>query len=185
MASEVVDPGERDDNAFEIGLALKAFRFWSGHPYVKRRDITSGNQSTGSPESGSPFTMWMSYFGLLSTILQNGMEYFPPSNGASRSQLAEELRRVETVCESALLREIRFPTANASNPQVEVWVEEVIHNWEVLCGPSWRDDDFGEGGQDAISRNVLDVSMKEKNCSARSNFSRFSTEPPPKPITLI
>ncbi|CRG87083.1 Protein FAM193A [Talaromyces islandicus] len=157
VASEVVDPGDKDDNAFEIGLALKAFRLWSGHPYVKRRDIISGNQSTGSSESGSPFTMWMSYFGLLSTILQNGMEYFPPSNGASRSQLAEELRRVETVCESALLREVRFPTANTSNPQVEVWVEEVIHNWEVLCGPSWRDADFGEGGQDVIGHNVLDI----------------------------
>jgi hypothetical protein len=114
------------------------------------------------------------------------MEYFPPSNGASRNQLAEELRRVETVCESALLREIRFPTANASNPQVEVWVEEVIHNWEVLCGPSWQDNDFGEGGQSAIGHNVLDVSIIEWfNHLARSNFSRYSTEPPAKPITLI
>jgi hypothetical protein len=34
----------------------------------------------------------------------------------------------------------------------------VISNWEVLCGPEWQDSDLGEGGQNAVSRNVLDVS---------------------------
>ncbi|KAH8702530.1 putative filamentation protein [Talaromyces proteolyticus] len=160
LASEQVGGSDAYDCDFEIELALKAFRLWSGHPYVKRRDITAGhaiNQSPGSSESGSPFSMWMSYYRLLSTILQHGMQYFPPSRGSPHNQLADELRRVETVCESALLREIRFPTASSSNPQVEVWVEEVIHNWEVLCGPGWRNDDFGESVQDAISRNVLDI----------------------------
>jgi hypothetical protein len=153
---------ERDQTSSDTSteIALKAFRLWSVHPQVKRRDYSSGNPSSqlaGASETPSETSMWMSYYELLSTILQHNMTYFPPSHGPSRGQLATEIRRVETVCERVLLREVRFPRANARNPQVESWVEKVIRNWEALCGPEWRDDDFGEGGQDAVGRNVLDV----------------------------
>jgi hypothetical protein len=62
------------------------------------------------------------------------------------------------VCENILLRTVKFPRAHVQNHLVEEWVEQVIRNWEVLCGPEWCDDDLGEGGQDGVSRNVLDVS---------------------------
>jgi hypothetical protein len=51
-----------------------------------------------------------------------------------------------------------FPTASSQDSQVEEWVEQVISNWQVLCGPEWQDSDLGEGGQNAVGRNVLEVS---------------------------
>lgn len=175
---------------FEIETALKAFRLWSGHPHIKRRDITAGQtaiRSAGSQQSESQSTVWMSYYRLLSRILQNGLPYHPLSQGTPRRQLATEIRRVEAVCESVLLRETSFPVASDSNPQVEAWAEEVISNWEVLCGPSWRDADLGEGGQDAVSRNVLDVSNAETAyvCPNFANVIRFFTELQQKLITHI
>ncbi|KAJ6155587.1 Tetratricopeptide-like helical, partial [Penicillium chermesinum] len=44
-----------------------------------------------------------------------------------------------------------------SNSPVEAWVEQVIGNWQILCGPYWHDQDLGEGGQNAVGRNVLDI----------------------------
>lgn len=161
LASEEVLSNDAGDYDFEIETALKAFRLWSGHPHIKGRDIAAsqrGIQSGPSHDSDSQSSIWMAYYRLLSLILQYGLSYFPLSSGSPRRQLATEIRRVETVCESVLLRETKFPLASDSNPKVEAWTEDVISNWEVLCGPSWRDDDLGEGGQDAISRNVLDVS---------------------------
>lgn len=161
LASEKVSSDETDNNNFEIEIALKAFRLWSGHPYVKRRDIAAGQRTVrvaGAQQSDSQPSIWMSYYKFLSMILQKRLPYFPPSPEAPHRQLATEIRRVEAVCESVLLRETKFPVASDNNPQVEAWVEEVISNWEVLCGPSWSDEDIGKGGQVAISRNVLDVS---------------------------
>jgi hypothetical protein len=90
------------------------------------------------------------------------MTYTPPVDGiAERPQFASELRRIESICENNLLREAKFPTAQANNSQVEEWVEQVISNWEVLCGPHWQDQDLGEGGQNAVGRNVLDVSRND------------------------
>lgn len=100
----------------------------------------------------------MSYYEFLSTILQHGFPYSAHGEGPRRVQLSTEFRRVESVCENILLRTVKFPKAHSRNRQVEDWVEKVIRNWEVLCGPGWSDEDFGEGGQDAVSRNVLDVS---------------------------
>ncbi|KAL1968970.1 hypothetical protein VTN77DRAFT_804 [Rasamsonia byssochlamydoides] len=148
-----VDSGE---NGSATEVALKAFRLWSAHPQVKRREPSS-TAPAGPFEPASQTSIWMSYYKFLSTILQRGMVYFPQSSqGSVRGQLASEIRRVEAACESVLLKEVKFPRANASNPQVESWVEQVIRNWEVLCGPDWRDEDL-EGGQDAVGRNVLDI----------------------------
>ncbi|KAL1984442.1 hypothetical protein VTN96DRAFT_9136 [Rasamsonia emersonii] len=143
-------------------IALKAFRLWFAHPQVKRRELSPtvpASQLAGPSEPASQTSVWMSYYKFLSTILQRGMVYFPQSQsqGSVRAQLANEIRRIEAICENVLLREVRFPRANASNPQVESWVEQVIRNWEVLCGPDWRDEELGEGGQDAVGRNVLDI----------------------------
>jgi hypothetical protein len=84
-----------------------------------------------------------------------------PNDGPDRPQLASELRRIEAICENNLLRDVKFPTASSSNSEVEEWVEQVISNWEVLCGPHWQDQDLGEGGQNTVGRNVLDVSVTQ------------------------
>lgn len=187
IAGEKVSARDPTSNDTSTEIALKAFRLWSVHPQVKRTG-SSGypySQSAGASEPPSQTSMWMSYYELLSTILQHNMTYFPPSQGPTRGHLATEIRRVEAVCESVLLREVRFPKANARNPQVESWVGKVIRNWEVLCGPGWRDDDFGEGGQDAVGRNVLDVGPPLSRYLSRmlTPFSRFSTVLPPRHIT--
>lgn len=185
LASEEVLSNDAGDCDFEIETALKAFRLWSGHPHIKGRDIAASQRAiqSGSPHhSDSQSSIWMAYYKLLSLILQYGLSYFSLSSGSPRRQLATELRRVETVCESVLLRETKFPLASDSNPQVEAWTEDVISNWEVLCGPSWRDDDLGEGGQDAISRNVLDVSYTSISQSELTDSFRYSIELQQKPI---
>lgn len=144
---------------FKIETALKAFRLWSGHPYTKSRDVAASQKTLHDRDVISKSSIWMTYYKVLSSILQYGLPYFPPSTGSSRRQLATELRQVEAICESILLRETKFPLARGSNPQVETWTEDVISNWQVLCGPAWDDEDLGDGGQDAVSRNVLDVNF--------------------------
>jgi len=99
-----------------------------------------------------------------------------------------ELKRVETTYEGLMLEEIRFPKADEVDEEVEEWVEQVMRNWRVFCGPTWYDEELGEGGQEAAGRNVLDVSlpMFSYQFSGRSGFaprltrlpSRYSTEQP-------
>ncbi|KAL2001981.1 hypothetical protein VTN02DRAFT_896 [Thermoascus thermophilus] len=149
----------RGDSADEeaIGLALKWFRSWAAHPAVREATTySSASQVIGPGEPASRASVWKSYYDFLSAILQQGLPYVPPSEGPNRVQLSSEIRRVESGYESHLLKEVRFPTANAKNSQVEAWVEQVIRNWEVFCGPDWRDGDI-EGGQDAVGRHVLDI----------------------------
>ncbi|OJJ41404.1 hypothetical protein ASPWEDRAFT_23497 [Aspergillus wentii DTO 134E9] len=140
--------------------ALKFFRLWSAHPNVKGWVSPNGAQSDNIAEPASKSAIWKGYYDLLTTILQYGLTYVSPTGGSERPQLASELRRVESVCESSLLREVKFPKAESLNSDIEDWVEQVIQNWEVLCGPQWRDEDLGEGGQNAVGRNVLDILYK-------------------------
>ncbi|GLA15053.1 hypothetical protein AnigIFM62618_001539 [Aspergillus niger] len=144
-------------NAQTIATTLGFFRLWASHPSVKQMTLPQGMlmDSTTEPVSKSP--TWKSYYNLLSRILQQGLPYCPPANGPERPQLASEIRRVESLCEASILRETKFPTADSSNPEVEAWVEQVIQNWEVLCGAGWTDEELGEGGQNAVGRNVLDI----------------------------
>lgn len=156
-ADEVCKHGPlADDNHVEV--ALKLFRLWSAHPHVKQGITSHATEIDGPAEPASKAAIWKSYYDLLTAILQHGLTYFPPTDGPERPQFASEIRRVESLYESVLLQEERFPVANALNPLVENWVEQVIRNWEILCGPQWRDEDVGEGGQDSVGRNVLDVS---------------------------
>ena len=133
-----------------MGTALTSFRLWSAHPVAKQP----------SSSQGQKLATWKSYYDSLTAILQHGLPYVPATSEPERPQLASELRRVESIYEANLLQSVMFPTANSTNSQVEEWVEQIIANWEVLCGGHWRDEDLGEGGQSAVSRNVLDVSAK-------------------------
>lgn len=163
-------------------IALKLCRLWSAHPLVKHGVPSPVQHFDGHRTSISNSAIWKSYYDLLSAILFHDLEYYPPTNGPDRPQLSSEIRRVESLCETSLLREIKFPTADSRNSQVEDWVEQVIQNWEILCGASWSDDDLGEGGQNAVSRNVLDVCpYMQSHLNVKltnTNFGRFCTAQP-------
>lgn len=162
MSSEEATRNSPHSDRDHVDTALRLFRLWAVHPAVK--------QGLASPKPASPdlsgevsrTTIWKAYYGFLTTVLQHSLPYTAPSDGPERPQLASELRRIESICEGNLLREVKFPTASSNNLEVEEWVEQVIGNWEVLCGPHWQDQDFGEGGQNAVGRNVLDVSSNDR-----------------------
>ena len=148
---------------------LMAFRawatFWEGRP-------SQGITEIDGPKVGSGILrrkIWKAYYDILSIVLQRGLPYEPPLTAVAekpgqsvttRMLQRIELKRVETTYEGLMLQEVRFPKAEEVNQEVEDWAEQVMRNWGVLCGPSWHDEELGEGGQEAASRNVLDVSLK-------------------------
>ena len=106
----------------------------------------------------------------MSNILQNDLPYEADSVPATAEKPASqidtdtrvrqraELKRVETIYENLLIKETHFPKANDSNREIGVWIDSVIGNWRIFCGPSWSGQDVGEGGKEGVGRNVLDVS---------------------------
>ncbi|OJD15505.1 hypothetical protein AJ78_04236 [Emergomyces pasteurianus Ep9510] len=155
LASEAASEGP-PANELSVEFALRAFRLWSSHHSVKQGDPASTVPSSAPASPGSRSSIWQAYYTFLSSTLRQAV-YVSRSESAKRAQLTTEFRRVEAICESIVIKNTTFPKAEVKNMEVETWVEQVIQNWEVLCGPGWRDDDFGEGGQDAFSRNVLDM----------------------------
>ena len=118
--------------------------------------------------------IWQAYYNTLSILLQQGSSYPSPSEKLSahektvsaydnkfltnpKLQQIAELKKVETIYEGLLLKEVKFPKANEASPEIESWVEQVIANWRVYSGPAWQDGDVGEGGKEGLSRNVLAV----------------------------
>lgn len=67
---------------------------------------------------------------------------------------------METIYENLLIKETKFPKASETNHEVESWVDSVMDNWRLLCGPTWSDEDLGEGGKEGVARGVLDVSVQ-------------------------
>ena len=121
-------------------------------------------------ETGVPRRrVWKAYYNTLSKILQGGLPYPPPGASAegsssasvenfhARLQQRAELQHVQTIYESLMLEEVKFPKADEINQEIEEWVESVVGNWRVLCGSTWRDDDLGEGGKEGVARSVLEV----------------------------
>ncbi|PYH99478.1 hypothetical protein BO71DRAFT_342893 [Aspergillus ellipticus CBS 707.79] len=143
-------------SAQTIATSLGFFRVWAAHPLVKLTTLSQPHvDDSAVPVSRAP--IWKSYYDLLTHILQLSLPYSPSAGGPVRPQLASEIRRVESLCETSLLREAKFPAANENSPEIEAWVEQVIQNWEVLGGTTWTDEELGEGGQNAVGRNVLDI----------------------------
>ena len=150
--------------------ALRTYRYWA-----KFWDATSKNpgSETANTSASAPRhrrLAWKAYYDSLSTILRYDLAYEPDStpivqenpkpNAQSDTRLRQraELKRVETVYESLLVKETNFPKASETNHEVEAWVDAVMVNWRLLCGPTWTDDDLGEGGKEGVARSVLDVS---------------------------
>ncbi|RMZ70868.1 filamentation [Pyrenophora seminiperda CCB06] len=145
--------------------ALRTYRYWA-----KFWDATS---KTGAVDTGNAprhrRLAWKAYYDSLSTILRYDLAYEPDAtpivqenpkpNAQSDTRLRQraELKRVETVYESLLVKETDFPKASETNHEVEAWVDAVMDNWRLLCGPTWSDDDLGEGGKQGVARSVLDI----------------------------
>ncbi|CBY00722.1 similar to filamentation protein (Rhf1) [Plenodomus lingam JN3] len=150
-----VDPSE----------ALRTYRQWAKH-----WDATA--KSGGSDEAHQARhrrLAWKSYYDTLSTILRNDLPYEPDSTpetqeksslysqSSMRLRQRAELKRVETIYENLLIKETHFPKASETNHEIETWVDSVMDNWRLLCGPTWDDNDLGEGGKEGIGRSVLDI----------------------------
>lgn len=161
MASEEARNSSPYSDPRHVEIALRLFRLWATLPAVKQGLAAPKPSHLDASTSLSRTSMWKAYYGFLTTVLQEELVYTAPNGGPERPQLASELRRIESICENNLLREVKFPTASSNNAEVEEWVEQVISNWEVFCGPHWQDQDLGEGGQNTVGRNVLDVSAIE------------------------
>lgn len=133
---------------------LQAFRHWAVLT-MKNKPVSSSSYGNTRGQLTN-LAMWRAYYRFVSGVLHQrpGAAQHVTIN---RSDLVVELRRVETSYESEFLRHVQFPKATESNKPVEDWVEEVVSNWHVLCGPDWREPDLGEGGRNSIGRNVVDI----------------------------
>ena len=138
-----------------VTMALQAFRLWADLATRSREVsyVAFGN----SQAHLSNLRVLKGYYDLVSHLLQHRFNY--PSTDKVRPRLRQsaELRNVERMYENELLRNSRFPRAQESNVLIEGWVEQVIANWDILCGSKWREVDLGEGGRNAVGRDVLDI----------------------------
>ena len=146
---------------------LQAFRHWAVLA-VKNQDI-SPTLYGNAPGHLSKLEMWRAYYRFMSSILQN-KHGTAEHVSFGRSDLAIELRRVETSYENELLRNVPFPKATESNAVVEGWVEEFVRNWQLLCGPGWSESDLGEGGRNSYGRNILDMLYRAATKSFHSTL---------------
>ncbi|KAF2714972.1 filamentation protein-like protein [Pleomassaria siparia CBS 279.74] len=153
-------------NIVEPTEALHAYRFWGKY----WETIAKSTGTEGMIAARYRRLAWKAYYDTLSTILRRSLPYqaestFLDASGKtalqrqsdSRLQQRAELKRVETVYEGLLLNETQFPKASESNQEIETWTDAVMHNWRFFCGPTWSDQDLGEGGKEAVSRGVLDI----------------------------
>ena len=168
---QLSDQGEGGSGLIGSSEALQIYRAFA-------KFSESAGRSAGSDTSDhakSRRMAWKAYYDTLSTTIRYNLPYdadtIPASSEKSaldnhtsaRLQQRAELKRVETIYENLLIKETHFPKASESNHEVEVWVESVIANWRVLCGPSWTDEELGEGGKEGVGRSVLDVSTQRLN----------------------
>lgn len=145
--------------------ALQAFRFWAN--YWEHTAKSSGSE--GANAARYRRQAWKAYYNTLSVMLRQDIPYEwdpisaghasekPSTPPHSRLQQRAELKKVETIYESLLLKETLFPKASDSNIEIEQWVDSAIANWRVFCGPSWTDADLGAGGKEAVGRCMLDI----------------------------
>ncbi|MCJ1248180.1 hypothetical protein MMC30_005397 [Trapelia coarctata] len=147
---------------------LAPFRAWAS--FWESRPVTglTTNQELEAGSSAKRRLVWRTYYDTLSQLIQYGHNCGDGSDEdksryphgepwvSPRQKLSTELRRIEAIYESQLLKEVGFPQANETNSEVVQWVDQVMSNWSVLCGPMWCDEDNGKGGQEGVGRNVLE-----------------------------
>lgn len=164
--------------ADEQGRALEAFRLWAKFCHYQPKAGVVDVTETGIVSGVKRRDVWKAYYDALSIVLRynarspelassfgisaEGTE--KESRDVSRTQRAE-LKRVEACYESLLLEETSFPKASERNDEVGRWIDAVIANWRMFCGPKWQDEDFGEAGKATVGKDVLEV-----RCGSSSSF---------------
>lgn len=168
---QLSDQSEGSGSLVGTSDALQTFRAWA--KFSEGAGRTAGTDAVDSARSRR--LAWKSYYDTLSTIIRLELPYdagsaqaisekpMTQSQNSSRLQQRAELKHVETIYESLLIKETHFPKASESNREIEVWVDSVIENWRLLCGASWTDGDLGEGGKEGVGRSVIDVSITLRN----------------------
>ncbi|EKG15875.1 Tetratricopeptide-like helical [Macrophomina phaseolina MS6] len=167
----LLDISHPSDRPEDPNAALHAFRLWSRLMENGKAQF-AGEALTDPPDMRR--AVWKAYYDTLSIILRRGLLYSGSSDPdkallgdaehaseeqylSARLQQRAELTLVETVYESLLLKETRFPKASESNEEVDAWAESVMRNWRIICGPAWTDEELGEGGKSAVGKGVLDI----------------------------
>jgi len=143
--------------------ALAAFRAWAAF-----WDGGNANPLEASTleKNLSRRHVWLEYYITMSELLNQALPFpttalIPNYAGTStRAQQRAELKQVEAKYFQLLYSGTTFPRANESNDEVENFVELLMQNWRILCGRSWPVQDRGEGGSDALSRDVLEMLYK-------------------------
>jgi tetratricopeptide (TPR) repeat protein len=142
---------------------LTAFRSWAD---FWERQTVKGSRVLGGYAGEADVSrrqVWKEYYATLSFILEHDLPYPTSimataySNPATRLMQKAELERVGASYENLLLKEVQFPRAEQWNEEVEDWVNLVMKNWRVLCGPSWQEHELGAGGRQEVSRKVLGI----------------------------
>ncbi|KAK7534322.1 filamentation protein-like protein [Phyllosticta citribraziliensis] len=166
---DISRPGARVE---EFNQSIQTFRLWS-------RVTDNGKALFGGLDGSDPPNMrravWKAYYGSLSVILRRRTLYTGSSDPAdplmrddaehaseeqyisAKLHQRSELRLAESVYEALLLKEKLFPKASENNEEIDSWAESVMRNWRVLCGPTWTDDELGEGGKAGVGKCVLDI----------------------------
>ncbi len=171
---DVRSKGEMSKQPLSPESTLAPFRAWANF-WAAGLPGDSGKLEGQEHRGGvSRRRIWQAYYNTLSILIQQGSSYPSPSEKPSaiektisgydnkylanpKLQQITELQKVEAIYEGFLLKEVKFPKANEASSEVESWVEHVIANWRTCSGFTWQDDDVGEGGKEALSRNVLAV----------------------------
>lgn len=165
---QLSDQSANTSDLVDSSTALKTFRYWD--KFWEGSARSGGSEAANAPRYRR--LAWKAYYVTLSAILRFDLPYEheavltdqekPALHNQSSIRLRQraELKRVETVYESLLIKETQFPKASESNREIEGWVDSVIDNWRLFCGPTWHDNDLGEGGKEGVARSVLDVSCR-------------------------
>lgn len=157
-----------------ITSALIPFRLWA--QFWEASSHRPPKVTTFSSDRGdvSQRLVWQSYYDTFSTYIrmQSNIPLVPKGDQIFSRQAAQhdirffpekksvqctELKQVQSIYESFLLNELSFPKANEATPEIESWADQVVHNWKIICGPTWRHEDHVNGGKEATSRLVLEV----------------------------
>ena len=135
------------------GSILSPFRAYANLYDAQKTTADNDMAMDGGSSHGRT---WKAYYDAVSIMVQNGIVQ-PVFK--SRLQQGVELKSVEAFYQATLLKEVKFPRADQANSQIESWVDQVMANWRVMCGPKWLDEDLGEGGKAALGHGVLDVRL--------------------------
>lgn len=138
---------------------LSAFRTWAKF-WEAQTAKWVGGRAHGAEVSRRH--VWKEYYVVLSNLLRDDLPFPTTSltttySSSTKFHQHTELKRIETRYKALILAELQFPKAEEVNEEVEEFVELVMQNWRIICGSDWKDYDLGEGGAEAVSRNVLDT----------------------------